>query len=85
MTMPYSVEVSGRERIRSLVSREETIGDLRPGDNQLTWAFTHVHKGWHHKVSVVVGARVPVVLERRSEAAGDRSSSIGVAVLVVGK
>jgi hypothetical protein len=85
MAVPYTVTVAGQVKIKSLTSREETIADLRPGDNLLSWAFTHTQKGWHHKLSVVVGAGAPVVLDQRSDAAGDSSSSIGVAVLVVGK
>jgi len=85
MAVPYAVSVSGQVRIKSLTSQEVIVGDLRTGDNQITWSFSHVVKGWHHKVSVIVGTRAPVVLDQRSAAAGDSENAVGAAVLVVGK
>ena len=83
MALPYSVSLDGKFLIRSLVDKRDTISSLSAGEHVLAWAFTHSTRGWRHTLSLEAGDRPPIVLDQKSESAGDTETSLGSVVLVV--
>lgn len=82
--IPYSVSLDGRTIIRSLINREEVLSSLREGVHRLRWTFAHVSANWRHAVRIQVGQGPLIVLDDRSERAGDTPTSDDFALLAVG-
>ena len=63
MSVPYTVSYAGTNVSKSFVDRAEDL-DLEAGDRVLSWAFSHLVKGWHHTIGVSVNGETPIVLDR---------------------
>lgn len=82
MTFPYAVAYAGNVILTSLVDGVEDVVPLIPGDQLLTWAFSHTGK-WHHAIGFSINEGGVKLLERKSEANKDPDHSLGAAVVRV--
>jgi hypothetical protein len=83
MTIPYAVAYAGNVFLTSLVDSAKDIAPLVPGDELLTWAFSHTEKGWEHAIGYSINEGEVVLLERKSEAKKDPDHSLGSAIVRV--
>lgn len=83
MSIPYTVAYAGNVILTSLVDRAKDVVPLIPGDQLLTWAFSHTEKGWHHAIGFSINEGDVKLLERKSEANKDPDHSLGAAVVRV--
>lgn len=83
MTIPYAVAYAGNVFLTSLVDSAKDVGPLVPGDELLTWAFSHTEKGWHHAIGFSINDGEVKLLERKSEANKDPDHSLGSAIVRV--
>lgn len=82
LSVPYTVTYDTRTLMHSLVDRQEAV-TLAAGTHRLGWAFTHVQKGWKHRVIVKVNNGPERLLEEKSEASKDTPETVGLAVVEV--
>jgi len=82
MSIQYAVSYAGRNLIKAFVDRASAV-PLVPGEQVLSWAFSHIDKGWHHTIGVSVNGAAPIVLEAKSEARKDPDHSIAFAIVKV--
>ncbi len=78
----YTVAFDSRTLMYSQVDRREAVENLEAGTHRLVWSFTHLAKGWQHRVSAQVTGQPRLVLEERSEAKKDSPYSLGFALVV---
>jgi hypothetical protein len=82
LAVPFTVVYDKRTLMYSLVDRQEEV-TLVTGMHRLSWAFTHVQKGWKYTISAKVSGAAPVVLDQGSEAHKDSPYAIGLALIEV--
>jgi hypothetical protein len=81
MTIPYTVQYSGRTIIKSPVDRAVDVQPLEPGQRVLGWAFAHTQKGWHHTIGFSINGGQVQVLDAKSEANKDSDHSVGAVIV----
>ena len=78
----YTVAYDARTLMFALVDRQESVA-LTAGTHRLAWSFSHVQKGWSHKVSVRINQGAFQVLDSKSEAKKDSPHTVDFVVVEV--